>query len=73
MRLTRGYHLTAISAKPRNNPASWASAPATRRLRDYAAPHADARAQLFAMGDGDPADVALMPADNRQTRGNSLQ
>jgi hypothetical protein len=76
IQLTRSYHPAAIPAKPRDTLACCARTPGTRLLRDYAAPHANARAQLFAMGEGGPpgpADAHVMPADNRQTRGNSLQ
>ena len=75
--LTGRYHPTAISAKPRDNLASCASDRSGRgMLRDYVTPHANARALAFAMGVGDPpgsADGHLMPADNRQTRENSIQ
>ena len=48
----------------------------TRQLRDYAAPHANAQAQVLAIGEGGPADQDdghLMPADNRQTGGKGIQ
>jgi hypothetical protein len=76
MQLTGIRHLAAISAKPRGNLAFCTGALGTRQLRDYAAPHANAQAQVLAIGEGGPADQDdghLVPADNRQTGGKGIQ
>jgi catechol 2,3-dioxygenase-like lactoylglutathione lyase family enzyme len=68
MQLTGIHHLAAMSAKPRGNLAFCTSALGTRQLRDYAAPHANAQARAFAMGEGGPADQddGRLPAIARQ-------